>query len=151
LAFLEGLPAVLQQLSAKVEFKSIQDGLQNIGENEEAKPYAPPAVCENTSTSLLTEPLSTAKLAPVKSQLDNLLAGLDRLVKEPGSKTALAGFLGAPLASVSRWLSGKREPGREITLKMLRWVEQQERQTNTLDSGLNTIKGKTRDKSKSNE
>ena len=107
---------------------------------------------ENKSTSLLTEPLSAAKLVPVKSQLDNLLAGLDRLVKEPGSKTALADFLGAPLASVSRWLSGKREPGREITLKMLRWVEQQERQTNTLDSGLNTIKGKTRvHKSKSNE
>ena len=106
----------------------------------------------DTERKVLTEPTSVAKLVPVKSQLDNLLAGLDRLIKEPGNKTALADFLGAPLASVSRWLSGKREPGREITLKMLRWVEQQERQTNTLDSGLNTIKGKTRvHKSKSNE
>jgi DNA-binding XRE family transcriptional regulator len=143
LAFLDGLPAALTRLAAKVEVRSIQDVLQNISKNEEAKPSAAPEACKNKSTSLLTEPASYAKLVPVKSQLDNLLAGLDRLVKEPGSKTALADFLGAPLASVSRWLSGKREPGREITLKMLRWVEQQERQQNTPGSATNTTKGKT--------
>jgi hypothetical protein len=33
------------------------------------------------------------------------------------------------LASVSRWLSGEREPGGEIALLMLKWVELQERQS----------------------
>jgi transcriptional regulator with XRE-family HTH domain len=92
---------------------------------------------------LLTQPSTSEKVSFVKSQLDNLLAGLDRIIKQPGKKTELAEFLGAPLASVSRWLSGKREPGREITLKMLRWVEYQERQQNTLGSATNTTKGKT--------
>jgi len=100
---------------------------------------------------MLTDTASSAKVEPVKSQLDNLLGGLDRLIKEPGKKTDLAGFLGAPLASVSRWLSGKREPGREITLKMLRWVEQQERQQNTLGSAINTTKGKTLVRKSDNE
>jgi DNA-binding XRE family transcriptional regulator len=100
-------------------------------------------VAEQAENILLTDASSHAKLHPVKSQLDNLLAGLDRIIKEPGKKTELAEFLGAPLASVSRWLSDKREPGREITLKMLRWVELQERQQNTPGSATNTAKGKT--------
>jgi transcriptional regulator with XRE-family HTH domain len=92
---------------------------------------------------VLTEAATRAKLAPVKSQLDDLLAALNRLTKESGKKTELADFLGAPLASVSRWLSGEREPGGETTLKMLHWVQEQERQQNTLGSATNTTKGKT--------
>jgi hypothetical protein len=76
----------------------------------------------------LTDVAVSGKLAPVKSQLKNLLADLNRLTSEPGTKTKLADFLGAPLTSVSRWLSGEREPGGETTLQMLRWVQEQERQ-----------------------
>lgn len=103
------------------------------------------SIMENIKKEIngLTEPSMRAKLMPVKSQLDNLLAGLERLIKEQGKKTELAEYLGAPLASVSRWLSGKREPGRKITLKMLRWVEQQGRQQNALGSVTSTTKGKT--------
>ena len=102
-------------------------------------------VSENT---LLTGVAASGKLAPVKSQLKNLLADLNRLTREPGTKTKLADFLGAPLTSVSRWLSGEREPGGETTLKMLRWVQEQESQQNTLGSATNTTKGKvTRQKS----
>jgi transcriptional regulator with XRE-family HTH domain len=64
----------------------------------------------------------------VKAQLPNLLERLNRATEETGTMSALADYLGVPLASVSRWLSGKRKPGGEITLKMLRWVEKQERQ-----------------------
>jgi transcriptional regulator with XRE-family HTH domain len=78
-------------------------------------------------TKPLTDVAASGKLPPVKSQLKNLLADLNRLTKESGKKTELADFLGAPLTSVSRWLSGEREPGGETTLKMLRWVQQQER------------------------
>jgi len=76
----------------------------------------------------LTKTATSSKLAEVKAQLPSLLERLNRATKETGKMSALAKFLGVPLASVSRWLSGKREPGGEITLKMLHWVEQQERQ-----------------------
>jgi DNA-binding transcriptional regulator YiaG len=75
---------------------------------------------------VLTDTEIRSKSVGVKSQMPNLLARLDKATKETGKKSALAEFLGVPLASVSRWLSGDREPGGEITLKMLRWVELQE-------------------------
>ena len=90
---------------------------------------------------LLTESESAAKLPPVKSQLEKLLADLNRLTEEQGKKTELADFLGAPLASVSRWLSGEREPGGETTLKMLRWVEHQERHTKESPAAAQTATG----------
>jgi len=72
---------------------------------------------------------SSAKLsADVKKQLPSLLERLNRATKETGKMSALADHLKVPLASVSRWLSGKREPGGETTLQMLKWVEAQERQ-----------------------
>ena len=47
----------------------------------------------------------------------------------PGKRADLIDFLDAPAESVSRALAtpGAREPGGEITLKMLYWVERQER------------------------
>ena len=75
---------------------------------------------------VLTEASNRAILPPVKLQLENLLARAEALTQEAGSKSALADLLGAPLASVSRWLSGDREPGGETTLRLLQWVEQTE-------------------------
>lgn len=106
LAFLEGLPAALRSLMARVELRSLHHA--------------------DSERKVLTETESPATLPSVKSQLDNLLAILNHLTEETGKKTALADFLGAPLASVSRWLSGEREPGGETTLRMLQWVRQQE-------------------------
>ncbi|HXR47605.1 MAG TPA: helix-turn-helix transcriptional regulator [Candidatus Limnocylindrales bacterium] len=76
----------------------------------------------------LTDSETSEKLMDVKLHLPSLLGRLNRATGETGKMSALAKYLGVPLASVSRWLSGKREPGGEITLKMLRWVEQQEHQ-----------------------
>jgi len=101
------------------------------------------AGAEPGERKVLTHVAASGKLPPVKSQLKNLRADLARLTAEPGKKTKLADFLGAPLTSVSRWLSGEREPGGETTLQMLRWVQEQERQQNTLGSAINTAKGKT--------
>jgi hypothetical protein len=75
----------------------------------------------------LTEAASDDRTAEVKLLLPNLLKRLNEHTSEPGKKSELAEFLGAPLASVSRWLSGDREPGGEVTLKMLHWVQLQER------------------------
>jgi len=69
----------------------------------------------------------SAKSSFVKSQMANLLARLQSATKERGKKSELAAYLKVPLASVSQWLSAEREPGGETTLKLLHWVEQQER------------------------
>lgn len=76
----------------------------------------------------LTEAETSVKHSDVKSPLPAFLERIKRAASASGKKSELAKFLDAPLASVSRWLSGEREPGAEITLKMLKWVEQQERQ-----------------------
>ena len=82
----------------------------------------------------LTESETCLKYVDVKAQLPSLRERLNRATKETGKMSALADFLKiqtkrkVPLASVSRWLSGKREPGGEITLLLERWVEKQERQ-----------------------
>jgi len=76
----------------------------------------------------LTKAESIVINSDVKSPLPAFLERIKKASSATGKKSELAKFLGAPLASVSRWLSGEREPGAEITLKMLKWVEQQERQ-----------------------
>lgn len=87
-----------------------------------------PKVIEDL-TSHLTEAETFSRLSgDVKTQLPSLLKRLNRATRETGKMSALADYLKVPLASVSRWLSGKREPGGEITLQMRHWVEQQERQ-----------------------
>jgi hypothetical protein len=106
---------------------------------------------EPGENNLLTEAATRAKFPPVKSQLEILLAKFDRLIKQPGKKTELADFLGAPLASVSRWLSGKREPGRNIALEMLRWVELQERQQKRSPGGVSPPPGRKTQSQESNE
>jgi hypothetical protein len=72
---------------------------------------------------VLTNAETPVKHADVKPQLPILLDDLKKATAEPGMKSSLAKFLGAPLASVSRWLSGEREPGGEITLRMRYWLD----------------------------
>lgn len=90
----------------------------------------------------LTDITVFAKYSAVKSQMLSLLARLKRAASPRGMKSKLAKRLGVPLSNVSQWLSGEREPGGETTLRLLHWVEQQERQQNTLGSAINTTKGK---------
>jgi transcriptional regulator with XRE-family HTH domain len=70
----------------------------------------------------------TANMSGVKHSLQSLIERLKKVTKARGKKTALAKVLGVPLVNVSQWLSGVREPGGATTLKLLNWVEQQERQ-----------------------
>lgn len=78
----------------------------------------------------LTDAAMSDRTGDVKVQLPGLLERLRKATTTPGKKTELAEALNpkAPLASVSRWLAGEREPGGEVTLQLLHWVEQQERQ-----------------------
>jgi len=74
----------------------------------------------------LTSLSESVKFEIVKPQLPALLERLKSATKQKGKKTELAADLNVPLASISQWLSGEREPGGEYTLKLLKWVEWQE-------------------------
>ncbi len=93
--------------------------------------------------NLLTDVTVSDKHGAVKSPMANLLARLNEATRPRGMKSKLAKFMRVPLANVSQWLSGAREPGGETTLRLLHWVEQQERQPNVPGSATNTAKGKT--------
>jgi transcriptional regulator with XRE-family HTH domain len=89
-------------------------------------PFVPAedVIKQNTA---LTDVSESVNIESVKAQLPSLLQRIKVATKERGQKSALADFLGVPLARVSQWLSGDREPGGETTLRMLNWVEHQER------------------------
>jgi transcriptional regulator with XRE-family HTH domain len=75
----------------------------------------------------LTDVSERVNIEDVKPKLPNLMKRLEIATAQRGKKSELAKFLGVSLVQVSQWLSGNREPGGETTLKMLHWVEAQER------------------------
>lgn len=81
---------------------------------------------KNNEGRVLTKITVSGNTTEVKSQMDVLKARLNKATKGRGEKAELARFMKLPLANISQWLSGKREPGGENTLRLLRWVEQQE-------------------------
>lgn len=84
---------------------------------------------ENISHLGLTRASLKRKNACVKIRtLDQLRAALRAQTAEKGAKGLLARDLNVPQARVSEWLSGKKEPAGETTLRLLNWVEQPERQ-----------------------
>jgi len=67
----------------------------------------------------------------MKNQWPALKRNLQKATSEPGAKSRLAKFLKVDLTRVSQWLTdakSAREPGAEYALRMLYWVEHQERQ-----------------------
>jgi len=56
--------------------------------------------------------------------LKGLLVELKRFAKIRGNKAKIARKFGVSEASVSEWLRGKKEPSGEITLRLLRWVNE---------------------------
>jgi hypothetical protein len=63
----------------------------------------------------------------MQSELPRLIERLKRATKQRGKKAELAQFLAVHQARISEWLSCKKEPGGETTLKLLNWVEKKER------------------------
>jgi hypothetical protein len=59
--------------------------------------------------------------------LPELLKMLRDKTAKRGMKSKLAADLHVPLANVSLWLSGEREPGGAVTLKLFQWVKHQGR------------------------
>jgi transcriptional regulator with XRE-family HTH domain len=96
----------------------------------------------NTTKSGLTDVSVSVKHNSVKPILPQLLNRLKSATKERGKKTSLANYLGLPLASVSQWLSGDREPGGETTLRLLEWVTAEEAQQNKNPGSASTQPGR---------
>ena len=85
---------------------------------------------ENTSKQVLTSVSVSTNMSAMQSEIKRLRDRLNRATATKGMKTQLAAELGVPLPCVSDWLSGKREPAGDTTLRLLHWVEQWERQQN---------------------
>lgn len=100
---------------------------------------------EITSFQGLTDVNVSANSFGVKPLLPRLLKRLNQATAERGKKSLLAKQFGLPLASISQWLSGDREPSGETTLRLLEWVLAEEAQQNKNRSSESTpLRRKTR-------
>jgi transcriptional regulator with XRE-family HTH domain len=70
---------------------------------------------------------NTEPVKPPIANLSELRNRLKKLTKPRGSKASLAKALGVKPPRISEWLS-TREPSGDIAIKLLRWVEERERQ-----------------------
>jgi len=77
--------------------------------------------------SPLTTEVYSLTFDGVKPVLPKLMQRLKRATEAYGRKAELAAYLGVHRQMVTDWLSGKQEPGGETTLRLLYWVEQEER------------------------
>jgi transcriptional regulator with XRE-family HTH domain len=89
-----------------------------------------------SETNELTQGSVIRKFEGVKNEMQNLIGMIRQLTAAPGSKAKLAQFLGVPQARVSEWLAGRYQPGGQITLRLLRWVEQAESTKQRAGSGI---------------
>jgi DNA-binding transcriptional regulator YiaG len=105
----------------------------------------------NLSKKDLAEIRELANMPGMQSDIEGLRRRLNRATAQRGVKTALAVYLTVPLSCVSDWLSGKREPGGDTTLKLLRWVMQQEAQQKQSPGSAETPPGPTTQSKKANE
>jgi len=55
-------------------------------------------------------------------ELDRLFRRVRTLTKARGAAVSLAEHLGVSRSTLSDWLSGRFEPGGEVTLRLLKWV-----------------------------
>lgn len=78
------------------------------------------------NNKLTSEALSLT-VTPMQPVLPKLIERLKRATEAYGRKAELAAWLGVHRQCVTDWLSGKQEPGGETTLRLLHWVEAEER------------------------
>jgi hypothetical protein len=84
------------------------------------------------ATRGLTPITAERNLSPMKSPLAKLIDRVRDATRLKGMKAELAKSLNVPAPRVSEWLRSMDpvEPSGETTLRLLQWVEQQERQQN---------------------
>jgi transcriptional regulator with XRE-family HTH domain len=118
----EALINALQATDFVVAWGAVRDVLF---EPEADQVLAPSGLAEKNELTTTSE---IRKVEDVKSEIEKLLARVRGLVSAKGMKAKLAATLGVPQSRLSEWLGGTCEPSGETTLRLLKWVEQQERQ-----------------------
>ena len=89
--------------------------------------------------------------SPAVRNIQDLLIRLNAVAQPTGKKGELARFLGVSPSQLSPWLSGKREPGGDVTLRLLAWVQAEEAKTKSPASVLAPAGPQTRFRESSNE
>jgi transcriptional regulator with XRE-family HTH domain len=105
---------------------------QLLREFEETLPFANKAEAIDASPGQVMLDISgaVADNSPVQKQirtLGELVERLHKLTKPRGAKAALAREFRVSRQAVDQWLSRESSPSAEIALRLLQWVEQQER------------------------
>jgi hypothetical protein len=86
------------------------------------------------------------------SKLRSLMRRIRKATARRGERVRLASRLGVPKQSVNDWLSGRKSPAGETTLRLLEWVTEAERKKTKRPGGAkNTTRAKTRLKGSHNE
>lgn len=86
---------------------------------------------EKTSNEAFTSDALQPTKAPVQPILPTLIERLRRATGERGRKTELAAWLGVPRQSLNDWMSARKEPSGETTLRLLNWVTAEEAKSKT--------------------
>jgi transcriptional regulator with XRE-family HTH domain len=87
-----------------------------------------PQANENKSSSVLTALTPQCNSSTVQTEIAKMIQRLKKATEQRGQKASLARFMNVEPPRVSEWLSGGKEPSGDTTLRLLRWVEQQEAQ-----------------------
>jgi transposase-like protein len=86
------------------------------------------------------------------SKLRSLIRRVVKATAERGERVKLANRLGVPRQNLNDWLSGRKSPGGETTLRLLAWVTAAEsKKQNARRSGINTTPDLTRSTHSTNE
>ena len=108
-------------------------------------------VCVRDLKSPLTPITAGGNNTNVIERMPDLISELQTLTEERGMKTALADYMGVKLVNVSQWLSGKRIPNGEKTLRLHKWVMDQRAKQKSPGDATNVTRAKTRIRKSSDE
>lgn len=81
------------------------------------------AVVKRRNKQLTEDSLKGNTGGDMKTEVQKLIERVKRKAAAPGARADLARTLDVAPARVSEWLSGKKEPGGEYALRLLKWVE----------------------------
>lgn len=93
--------------------------------------------------------LTSPRVLP--ASLSELISRLESATKVRGSRAALMKDLGLSSARLSQWLSGRRRPDAEMTLRLLAWVQAAEGKQESPASARTPAGPKTRSRRSRNE
>jgi len=125
--FLIHLAAAVEEFKKTLTGEELADSDAAVPQPEQQQESGSPAKAEeNLPVDTLRLSVNSPGVLANQLNLASLLARVKRATEQPGKKSALANWLRVPLPRVSEWLNEVHEPGAEITLQLLNWVNREE-------------------------